>query len=229
MSGAEIVSVIIPTLNEAAAIEATIRSVRLMPGIAEVIVVDGASVDGTAERAAGAGAKTIIAERGRGAQLAAGAASASGDVLWFLHADTVPPADGAARIVDALRDPAVAAGNFGVRFEGADYGAALLTRLYPHLRRLGLCYGDSAFFVRRAAYEAAGGFRPWPIFEDLDLFGRLRAEGRFVHLDGTVRASGRRWAKRGFVRTFLRWTLLQLLFWAGVPAHRLARLYPQAR
>ena len=85
------------------------------------------------------------------------------------------------------------------------------------MRKLGLCYGDSGFFMRRSAYEAAGGFRAHPIFEDLDLLRRLRKQGRFVRVDCTLVTSARRWQNRSFGWTFTRWTVLQFLYWAGVP------------
>jgi rSAM/selenodomain-associated transferase 2 len=222
-------SIIIPTLNEAACLGATLDAVAGLGRGAEVIVVDGGSGDGTPEIARRRGLSVLTAGRGRGAQLRAGAAAARGDVLWFLHADTLPPADAVERIAEALGQPRVVGGCFAIRFAGRGYPARFLTGLYPYLAWLGLYYGDSAFFVRRGAYEEAGGFRPVPLFEDLDLLRRLRRRGRFVRLAAVVTTSSRRFAGRSFLLTFARWTVLQLLYWLGVSPHRLARRYADVR
>ncbi|HEX8117043.1 MAG TPA: glycosyltransferase family 2 protein, partial [Pyrinomonadaceae bacterium] len=164
-----LLSVIIPALNEAEAVGETIDAAARAGVGVEVIVVDGGSTDRTAEVASAHGARVITSARGRGAQMHAGALAARGEVFWFLHADTLAPAGAALCIERALRDPRAVGGNFRVHFDGASGAARFLTWLYPRLRLLGLAYGDSGFFVRRAAYERAGGFRPFPIFEDLDL------------------------------------------------------------
>jgi GT2 family glycosyltransferase len=92
-----------------------------------------------------------------------------------------------------------------------------------------LCYGDSAIFVRARVYREAGGFKPFPIFEDLDLVRRLRARGRLVHLSAQVVTSSRRFEGRSFARTFARWSFLQALYWLGVSPHTLDRLYAPVR
>lgn len=223
------VSVVVPTLNESQAIGSTLACLRRVPGIAEVIVVDAGSTDGTAAAAEGYGARVVTAERGKGTQLRAGAALAGGEALWFLHADTIVPPDAALRIQETLADPDVAGGNFALRFDGASAAARQLTWLYPRLRCLGLCYGDSGIFVRRTAYERIGGVRPWPLFEDVDLVRRLRQVGRFVHLPGELVTSSRRFENRPFGLVFARWTALQLLYWAGVPPRWLIRAYAPVR
>ena len=122
------------------------------------------------------GARIVTTARGRGAQLHAGACTARGRTLWFLHADTRPPADAVRRIAEALADPAVVGGNFEILFSGNSRPDCFLNWLYPRLRWLGLSYGDSAYFMRRSAYEQIGGFRPYPIFEDLDLLPAVAAD-----------------------------------------------------
>lgn len=222
-------SIIIPTLNEARSINATLDAVMSIDGRVEVIVVDSGSLDGTVEIVRGRGVRLITSERGRGAQMHAGACAAGGNALWFLHADTQPSADCAERIVEALRDPEMVAGNFSVRFDGTRRAARFLTWLYPRLRRLGLCYGDSAIFVRREAYSQVGGFQPFPIFEDLDLVRRLRKRGRVAHLPTIVTTSSRRFEGRSFTFTFARWSFLQVLYWMGVHPRRLGQLYAPVR
>ncbi|HLM57981.1 MAG TPA: TIGR04283 family arsenosugar biosynthesis glycosyltransferase, partial [Pyrinomonadaceae bacterium] len=222
-------SVIIPTLDEARSIGATLEVVLELRGAVEVIVADGGSTDGTPDIARGRGVRVVECERGRGRQMHAGAGAARGDALLFLHADTLPPSDAADRIADALSDPAVVGGNFRILFDGERRAARFLTWLYPQLRRLGLCYGDSGIFVRAETYRRLGGFNPFPIFEDLDLVRRLRREGRLARLPATVVTSSRRFEGRSFALTFARWSALQLLYWLGVHPRRLARLYAPVR
>ena len=222
-------SIIIPALNEARAIGETLDAALRLKGSTEVIVVDGGSGDGTVEVARSRGVRVVTAARGRGAQMHAGALAARGEVFWFLHADTVAPADAGRCIARALEDPRAVGGNFRIRFGGASGAARFLTWLYPRLRLLGLAYGDSGFFVRRATYERAGGFKPFPIFEDLDLLRALRRQGRFVQAEGCVATSSRRFEGRSFALTFARWSLLQTLYWLGVSPHTLARLYANVR
>lgn len=223
------ISIVIPALNEADMIATTVAAVAALDGSPEVIVVDGGSRDGTAVLAAAHGARVITSSQGRGAQMHAGALTATGDVLWFLHADTVPPPQASPEIIAALADPTVVGGNFQIRFAGDFLAARLLTRLYRHLALLGLRYGDSGYFVRRETYLAAGGFRPYPIFEDLDLLVRLRRRGRFVRVAATVTTSSRRFEGRSFAIVFAWWTALQVLYWMGIPPGWLGRLYHHVR
>lgn len=222
-------SIVIPTLNEAAAIERTLRAARDVGWEKEIIVADGGSEDGTAEIAERCGAKVIRCGRGRGVQMRAGAAAARGDVLWFLHADTTAPVDAIRAIDRALSDPGVVGGNFSLLFEGSTRAARHLTWTYPKLRALGLSYGDAGIFVRRETYEAIGGFRPIALFEDVDLIRRLRKAGRFVHLDCRLTTSSRRFEGRNYARVWALWIALQVCYWAGVSPDRLARWYKHAR
>lgn len=227
-----VISVVIPTLDEAHSLGATLRALmRHGHGDSvEIIVADGGSADATREIALEHGARVILSARGRGAQMHAGANVARGDVLWFLHADTLPPPDAPRQILDAMRrDPKIVGGNFAVSFDGTRLAARFLTWLYPQLRKLGLCYGDSAFFVRASVYREIGGFRPFPIFEDLDLVRRLGERGCLVHLRAQVVTSSRRFEGRSFAYTFARWAFLQMLYWLGVSPYTLSRLYAPVR
>lgn len=218
-------SIIIPALDEAQSIGATLAAVSRLSVSTEVIVVDGGSEDTTRELARTFGANVIASQRGRGAQMHVGACAAQGEAFWFLHADTIVPEDSANLIVETLRDVRVVAGNFEVQFDGPGAAARFMTWLYPKLRKLGLCYGDSAIFVRREAYEQIGGFKSLPIFEDLDLLCELRKIGTFVHLPATVVTSSRRFEGYRFVFTFVRWIVMQSLYWLGMNPQRLARFY----
>jgi rSAM/selenodomain-associated transferase 2 len=221
-------SVVIPTWCEKATIAEAVRRAREVGD--EVIVADAASPDGTARLAEAAGARVVITGKGRGAQLHAGASAARGDALLFLHADATLDPAGRARIDEALADPAVVGGNFYLRFDPPSFAARLFTQANHARRRwMGIYYGDSALFVRRATYETLGGFRPLPILEDYELVRRLERVGRTVYVrDVEVVASARRF-ERAPIRTLLLWTALQALYMIGVPPRRLARFYADAR
>jgi rSAM/selenodomain-associated transferase 2 len=223
------VSLIVPTLNESHALGATLDVLLALPDVFEIIVVDGGSLDSTVAIACVRGVRQLWANRGRGSQLHAGAQAARGDILWFVHADTHPPADAARQIRDALARSGVSGGCFAVRFDSNSRPARFLTWFYSGLRRLGLSYGDATLFVRRTDYEDAGGFRSFPLFEDVDLVQRLRRRGRFVGLKAEVVASSRRFEGRNFAWTLAWWMVLQCLYWLGVPPHVLGRIYAPIR
>ncbi len=223
------VSIIVPTVNEEADIVETIRSLQRLPGEKEIIVVDGGSTDRTVPLACAQNVLVCEAPMGRGLQMHIGALEATGDVLWFLHADTIPPPHALEHIGKSLEAKSTVGGNFGLLFDGPSRAARQLTAIYPLLRIFGLCYGDSGIFVRRDVYRQIGGFRSFPLFEDLDLLRRLRRVGRFVHLNCRIVTSSRRFEQRNFALVWLRWTLLQLLYWCGVSPSLLSRWYPRAR
>lgn len=223
------ISIIVPALNEQECITETLRGLQQLDGDKEIIVVDGGSSDETRSLAHVQGARVLTAPAGRGAQMHAGTLEATGDVLWFVHADTVPPPHSLHEICRHLEDPSIAGGNFGLVFDGPSRAARQLTAIYPMLRILGLCYGDSGIFIRRDTYDRIGGFRALALFEDLDLLRRLRRTGRFVHVACRIRTSSRRFEQRNFAWVWLHWTALQILYWCGVSPNRLARWYRNAR
>ena len=211
-------------------IEQTLAALRHLAGVEEVIVVNGQSRnDADLSRAAPGMAAHSARPRAGGAQMHAGAQAAVGDVLWFLHADTLPPPDAAARIAEALADPVIVGGNFKIRFTGDFVAARFPHPAVPPPGRCSLQLGDSAYFVRREASAAVGGFRPHPIFEDLDLMRRLRRRGRFVRVPATVVTSSRRFEGRSFAVVFAWWAVLQTLYWIGVPPAWLGRIYRHVR
>lgn len=223
------ISIIIPTLNEATEIGATLDKLRRLDGSFEIIVADGGSSDETSELAKGRGATVISTERGRGIQLHAGALAATGSVLWFLHADSIPPLDAIRRIHEALSDDKVVGGNFALRFDGDSRAAAFLTWFYDKVRHIGLLYGDSGTFVRRDAYQQVGGFKPLPLFEDLEFVRRLKKSGKLVRVKSEITTSSRRFESRPFLPVFFRWVMFQCLYWIGISPYRLARSYPPVR
>ena len=216
------IGVVIPTLDEAATIGATLATVAGLP----VIVADGGSRDATREIAQAAGARVIFVAGGRGAQQNAGAA-ALGDVdaFVFLHADTRLP-DGWREEVERLLKAGAGLGAFRLSIGDAKTGEAVVaTAANARSRLLALPYGDQALFLTQTAFRALGGFRPLPIMEDYDLVRRARRIGPVMLSPLAVRTSPRRWRRRGVFRTTLINQLI-LLGWAlGIAPERLARLY----
>lgn len=223
------VSIVVPTLNEEAAIAETIRTLQALPGEKEILIADGGSEDRTPAIAVELGVRVVSSQRGRGCQIRTAAAEARGDVLWFVHADSRPEPGALEAIANALSDSAVIGGNFWLVFEGEHYSARQMTAIYPYLRWLGLSYGDAGIFIRRSGYEAMGGCRPFPLFEDLDLIRRMKRHGKFVHLETRIFTSARRFAGPRYARVWALWITLQVLYWAGVSPYRLARWYRHVR
>ena len=221
------ISVIIPTWCEAVDIGDTVAHAAWAD---EVIVADARSPDGTADEARRAGALVVEAGKGRGSQLRAGAAIARGDVLLFLHADARLEEGAHEAIVRALDQPHVVGGNFYIRFAPRSVAADVFTFANDWRRRLlRTYYGDSAIFVRRSAYEALGGFRDLPLFEDYEFARRLERLGPTSYVrDVAVIASSRRFDGVASATLFL-WCFLQVAYSAGVSADRLAALYKDAR
>lgn len=225
------ISVIVPTLNEAARLGGLLVTLAAERTSHEVVVVDGGSDDGTLAVAARGGVRAIVAPRGRGQQLAAGAAEAAGDVLLFLHADCRLPAGALAQIAARLDDdPSLVGGNFRLLFDGHDPFSRWLDGFYARLRRHGLYYGDSGIFVRRTIYERLGGVRPIALMEDYDFVRRMERHGRTCCIDQPpLLTSSRRFHGRHPVAIVSRWLWIHALFRLGVSPDRLARLYNSER
>jgi rSAM/selenodomain-associated transferase 2 len=231
MTDGPLVSIIVPVLDEEAAIAAMLEHLAALPGRLEVIVADGGSGDATRELAAEHASQPLIVEApaGRARQMNAGAAVARGEVLLFLHADTRLPCDAYASVCDALGELPVLGGNFALCFDGGARFSRVLGRWYALQRRAGVYYGDSAIWLRRTVFDELGAFRPVPIMEDYDFVRRLERAGRTRCLPGPAITSARRWQRLGLTRTIASWVAIRWLFLAGIPPHRLARLYPPIR
>jgi uncharacterized protein len=219
------ISVIIPTLNEAAQLARALEHAAAgQPK--EIIVADGGSSDDTARIAEAGGAKVLRTEANRARQMNAGAAVALGETLLFLHADTRLPGNYANPLLVALRQPDVVGGAFRFRIGNSFPGRRLVestTNLRSQLWRLP--YGDQALFVRRWAFDELGGFPDLPIMEDYEFVRRLRRLGRLALLKEAVLTSGRRWQRLGFLRATLINKLVILGYHCGVPPVKLAALY----
>lgn len=219
-------SIVVPTLDEAAGIVAHLE--RLQPlrcRGAEVVLVDGGSQDETLHLGAALVDLALVSAPGRAAQMNAGARAARGDLLLFLHADTRLPSGAADLLADLLRDR-VAWGRFDLTIEGRHPFLKVVSACVNARSRLsGIATGDQAIFVRRDLFEAVGGYPSIPLMEDVALSRALRAVARPLCLRRRVVTSGRRWERRGVARTILLMWLLRLAFWLGVDPARLARLY----
>jgi rSAM/selenodomain-associated transferase 2 len=223
------ISVIIPTLNEERVLTATLQRAR-QPGVHEIIVVDGGSTDTTRALATALADLVVSAPRGRAAQMNAGAARASGDLLLFLHADTWVPNGFADAVAAACTPPEVVGGRFDVQLEPSSPLLWLTGELINLRSRLSrIASGDQAIFIRRAVFEQLGGYADIPLMEDIDLTRRMKRAGRVACLRARVTTSARRWQKHGVVRTILlMWTLRALYFW-GMSPERLRRVYADTR
>ncbi|MBW2107726.1 MAG: TIGR04283 family arsenosugar biosynthesis glycosyltransferase [Deltaproteobacteria bacterium] len=223
-------SIIIPVFNESSVLARTLDHLRSLGPHGQVIVVDGGSTDETVRIAEQYGHVLIVSARGRGVQLHQGARRADGDVLLFLHADTLLPKGYHHDICLAMRDPCVVFGAFSLKIDPCTAFLSLVAGMANlRSRLLKLPYGDQAIFVRRSAYRRAGGFRPWPVMEDVDLVRRLSRQGRFRLISTPVRTSARRWEAEGAVFSTIRNWSVMVRFFLGVPPAALSRRYPDIR
>ena len=219
-------SIVMPVLDEAAGIAATLQALAPLRAQGhEVIVVDGGSRDDTAHRAAPGADRVLHSPRGRALQMNTGAAAAQGDTLLFLHADTTLPANAAGAVAHALQGGA-SWGRFDVCISGSSRWLPVIAFFMNTRSRLtGVATGDQALFVQTAVFRQLGGYAPLPLMEDIELSQRLRAIGPPACLRQRVVTSGRRWESRGVWRTvWLMWRL-RWLYWRGTPADVLARAY----
>ena len=228
MTPAPLLSIVIPTLNEAHSIAATLGHVHATVGAGvayEVLVSDGGSTDATLALAAAHGAQALAAPRpGRAAQLNFGASQARGSILYFLHADTLPPA-GFGQLIWRYRARGYRSGCFRLRFDVR----------HPVLQFSGWCsrfnapafqFGDQSLFVEKALFEQLGGFdERMLLMEDVDLPMRIKRRARFVVMPQSVITSARKYVVHGVLRTELTHLAVQTLFLAGTPQPTLLRVY----
>jgi rSAM/selenodomain-associated transferase 2 len=219
-------SIIVPTLNEAATLEPLLEHLQpLRQRGHELIVVDGGSSDGTPGLAAAQADAVVAAARGRAVQMNAGAARARAAVLLFLHADTRLPPGADTLLLQAVARGA-AWGRFDVHIEGRHpmlrVVAALMNR---RSRWSGIATGDQAMFVTRKAFERVGGFPVQPLMEDVEISRRLKAFAPPACLRARVRTSGRRWETRGVWRTIVLMWRLRWRYWRGESPQSLAEAY----
>lgn len=219
---AERLSVVVPALNEAAGIRAALEALApLRRAGHEVIVVDGGSSDGTPELAAGQCDRVLRTARGRGLQMNAGARVAVGNILVFLHVDTRLPRNADQIILEKIEDHLW--GRFDVDIESRHRLLKVVAWAMNLRSRLtGIATGDQAIFVRRDAFR---GFPEVALMEDVAFSRDMKRRGRPACLRSRVTTSGRRWEERGVLRTIVLMWRLRLMYFLGVRAESLARLY----
>lgn len=229
------VSLIIPTYNEATSIADVLEHLKHVRGNFEVLVADGSSTDGTAdivrELAVAFPRRLGLVEsrRNRAIQCNSAAQQARGEVFLFLHADIFVTPEIVEAVERGLRDRSVIGGNFQILFEGDTLVERFFTWCYRVRRPFGIYYGDSGVFVRREVFERMGGYKLIPIMDDYEFVRRMERSGRTVCLVPPLLVSGRRWRVQGLWPTLFSWIWIQTLYSLGVPASRLAKWYAPVR
>lgn len=223
-----IISVIIPTLNEAEEILETLRCLSAVPEVLEIVIVDGGSRDDTLSLARSHDCRILTTPPGRGGQMRAGAAAAQGSVVLLLHADSRVAPDAGRALLAALKRPGVSGGGFPKEFRGDPLpwplrGAAW--RCHARLLLTGRILGDQGCFARRETLECVGGVPDLPLMEEFELCRRLRRKGRLVLADSTITTSSRKFDRQGVWKTYWLMGKVTALHFLGVPPHRLKRLY----
>ena len=220
-------SIIVPALNEAAQIAATLQPLQALRARGhDVIVVDGGSDDGTAQCAQPLCDRVLNAPRGRARQMNAGARAATGEVLWFLHADTQVSAAAADALLATLARPGCVWGRFDVRLSGSHPLLRIVERMMNARSRItGIATGDQGIFVRRDVFERIGAFPDIPLMEDVALSRRLKAYAAPACIRRYLVTSSRRWEQRGVLRTIMLMWRLRFAYWLGASPERLAALY----
>jgi rSAM/selenodomain-associated transferase 2 len=219
-------SIIMPVLNEAIGVEAALQALAPYRARgAEVIAADGGSTDRTLDLARPFVDRVVTAPRGRAAQMNAGAAAASGDVLLFLHADTRLPANADKLVIEGLFVSRRAWGRFDVRIEGDGWLGVIAAMMNARSRMTGIATGDQAMFMTRAAFKTAGEFPDIALMEDIAMSARLKRLGRPLCVRACVVTSGQRWQKHGTLRTVILMWRLRLAYFLGADPAKLARAY----
>ncbi|NHC37022.1 TIGR04283 family arsenosugar biosynthesis glycosyltransferase [Scytonema millei] len=218
-------SIIIPAVNEARAIEKTLASTQTGTNV-EVIVVDGGSQDDTVAIASAWGAKVLSVPQGRAKQMNLGATAATGEILLFLHADTLLPFGFDAMVRAAIAQPHAIAGAFRLQIDSPLSSLRLIEwGVNWRSRLLKMPYGDQAIFIRSSVFHQLGKFPELPMMEDFELMRRLQRKGRIVILPTPVLTSPRRWLKQGVCQTTLKNQIAIISYLLGVAPAKIAAWY----
>jgi rSAM/selenodomain-associated transferase 2 len=216
------VSVVIPTLNAGTTLMPTLDA---LGPVEEIVIADGGSTDGTVTLARAAGARVVVAPLGRGQQLAAGIAAATQQWLLLLHADTQLAPAWRTEATDHMRDNPDKAAFFRFALNSADPRARRLEALVRwRCRVFALPYGDQGLLIHRSTLHRAGGMRPLPLMEDVDLIRRL-GRRNLVGLTAGALTSAAKWERDGWHRRSSRNLMCLALWFLGVPARRIAQIY----
>jgi rSAM/selenodomain-associated transferase 2 len=227
----QLISIIIPTLNEEKTIEDCLKQFNSQSQPFEIIISDGSSTDRTKEIVKlFANVKLVESQKGRGIQMNAGAEAAGGEILLFLHADTLLPKDGLDSMRKTMDGENAIGGYFRLEHKDANFSYKLFSPLINWRSRLPNItpYGDQAIFCSREAFEKIDGYKDLPLMEDYDFAKRLRRQGKLVRIDEKVSVSFRRYQK-GIFRYALLCNIIALLYNIGVSPEFLKRLYKEIR
>jgi rSAM/selenodomain-associated transferase 2/rSAM/selenodomain-associated transferase 1 len=223
------ISIVVPTLNEADNIAATLATVD-GARVGEVIVVDGGSKDDTVAIATQFGARVIPSRPPRARQMNQGASAAKGRLLLFLHGDTGLPPEFDRLVVTTAEQPDFAAGAFSLRIDSPRPGLKVMESVANWRSRfLNYPYGDQAIFLSQRLFQSMGGFADLPIMEDFDLIRRLKKVGRIITLPQAVITASRRWDNFGILRTWLVNQIVVAAFLMGMAPEKVVRLYQRGR
>lgn len=219
------ISIIIPTLNESKNIKATLASTSNSRNV-EVIVVDGGSQDNTVGIAQSCGVKVIPGYQNRACQMNAGAMNATGEILLFLHADTLLPANFDRMIRSTLQQPNTVAGAFSLRINAPQIGLRLVEwGVKWRSKYLQMPYGDQAIFITKDKFNDLGGFPELPIMEDFELIRHLKRLGKITLIGVPVTTSPRRWLKKGILQTTLINQIVIIAYFLGISPQRIRSWY----
>jgi len=219
-------SVIIPTYNEAPRIPALIRQIQTLNPRAQIIVVDANSADQTALIAQKSGAETYLSPLGRGIQCAQGARKAHGDILIFLHADSLLAPDAFSVLDKFFSESDYQIARFRVLFDHPHW----LMKFYAWCSQLNTVFtrfGDQGIVVRRSFYKRMDGFREWPLLEDVDFFRRANRLTKIQLLPTTITTSSRSFVKTGLIRRQFYNAIILMRYLLGVSPEKLFKLYYQ--
>ena len=225
------ISIIIPTLNESLLLQRLLCGLnKIIDSQGEIIVVDGGSNDNTLEIASKYAHQVFVTEQGRATQMNYGAAFAKGEVLFFLHADSMLTTNAFQKLKEIVKESAYVGGAFRLQIDSNKLLLSIISQVVNlRSRFFHLVYGDQGIFVRKKNFLEIGKFLITPLMEDVEFYGRLRASGKTVILNEKILTSARRWEKEGILyATFRNWLLL-IMYYMGIPAKQLEKLYLQVR
>lgn len=223
-------SIIIPVLHEQDLIDTQVGSLHQLrtDGPSEIIVVDGSPTQDTLQEISDATVRKIACPQGRGRQMNQGAAIAQGDILVFLHVDTSLPDNALLEIQKTLMDKSLVGGAFTLQIQSKKFLLRLTAAISTFRSQITRApYGDQVIFLRKAFFDAIGGYQDIPLMEDVELMRRVKKKGGKIRILSTpVLTSDRRWNQEGLWYTTVRNSCIIFLYWCGIPAEKLEKIYP---